>query len=147
MRSIGLISCIFFLLFLSCHPKWMNSSDISGDYLLALEGGGFAGLEYGYLLTDEGYMFSRSGIRDSLVYIGILPRRQTRQLFSNGRSTATERPVPESPGNRYRTLEIRLDGAITKGTWDPDKDSLPGSWTRLHQLIMRFGKELIKKDN
>lgn len=129
----------------SCQVMDIVSSNLQENYILAAEGGGFAGLEHRYLLSNSGKVYYQLAGKDTLQFLGTLDRRQTAQLFHNADAVQADPKKGTGPGNRYFLLEYRTGTDTMKKVWDPDGDAVPERWRLLHQIIISFGRKFKEK--
>lgn len=133
------------LLLMSCKGKDLMTMEVDENFIIAAEGGGFAGLEHRYLLLTSGRLYYQRAGNDTLHYLGILDRNQTRQLFNNADVIKGDPDAGSGPGNRYFLLEYSYGSGSMKKVWDPDGVAVPDRWRLLHQVILSFGKEFREK--
>lgn len=139
---------IFILLFLlfgvACHPSANWKTPMEGDYLMAAEGGGFAGLEHRFYLDKKGGLYYKPGGRDSFEFLTILNRNLTTQIFKNAEQAGLETGPEFEAENMYRILEYQRPGNNLKRVWSISDTGVPEEWMRLNNTLVQLGRREMK---
>lgn len=139
---------IFILLFLvlgiACHPSANWKTSMEGDYLMAAEGGGFAGLEHRYYLDRKGGLYYKPGGRDTFEFLTILNRNLTAQLFKNADHAGLETGPEFEAGNMYRILEYQRPANNLKRVWSMSDTGVPEEWMRLNNTLIQLSRREMK---
>lgn len=136
----------FVCLFSSCASTVKSPKDYKGGQLISGEGGGFTGIEYRYILLENGQMFSQLGAREEFTSLGKLDWKLTKQLYSLADQYGVDKKeVLNQPGNRYRFLEWSSGDKLIRNVWNPDQGTFPKEWNELNKMIIAIGNDLTQK--
>ncbi len=119
--------CIIALsILIHCKSIPFQPSNHSGDFIAIGEGGGFAGLEERYYVTDDGHVYQK-GLQDSsFVLIKRLPLAIIDQTFENCRTFSLIDYTYNNPGNTYFFLSLHFDQSENTIVWSRnDEEVLP----------------------
>lgn len=129
----------------SCASTVKSPKDYKGNQLISGEGGGFTGVEYRYILLENGQMFSRLGGREEFTSLGKLDWKLAKQLYSLADQFEVDKEVINQPGNRYRFLEWASGDKLIRNVWNPDEGSYPKELDELNKMIIAIGNDLNQK--
>lgn len=101
-------------------------------------GGGFAGIEYRFVLLPDGRLFKQG---DPNTFIKKVSSNTTTQLFQNIRSIASTTFVLNDPGNTYEYINFHDGESKARFVWNSDIQSTLGSNLELnHSILMNYTK-------
>jgi hypothetical protein len=132
---------VFICFISSCASTVKSPVEYKGKQLISGEGGGFSGIEYSYILLENGQMFSQLGAREEFTNLGRLDSKLTKQLYLLADQFDVDTEVINAPGNRYRFLEWSSGVKRVRNVWNPDQDTYPKEWNELSKMIIAIGND------
>jgi hypothetical protein len=80
-------------------------------------GGGFAGIENGFYLFDNGMIVKQAGFSDSLTLVNQIDLNTCNQIFNNYEMLELSKIDINDPGNMYKFVKYVKEGTEHKLVW------------------------------
>ena len=148
MKPLMGISLIFLTIGLpSCSDKTLFPAQSMGKTVQFGHGGGFAGIEYRYVLLSDGRLFSKS-TKKEYVFMKKIPKRTAVQLSSNIDALASSILAVNDPGNTYQFLELHGDEKKARWVWNSsNRTNLDSELQINYSLLMRYTSSTERTSN
>lgn len=132
---IWFISSLFVLG--SCQPREAFPEHAPASLIEFGHGGGFAGIEYNYLLLPDGRLFQKND--ETMTFIQKIPKRTTEQLLNNINHLASNMYVLNEPGNTYNYIQWRSYEKKARWVWNSSNQTNLGSLLTInHNILMQL---------
>lgn len=138
MRFLSLLHFCFLIVLISCLPN-----NLEFNRLQIVEGGGFTGMYFGYIIHSDGKVYSCEGKEhcDTSNLLKILTPKEVKKLNDILAQYKILELDYQSPQNLNRKIVLDLGTTIRIYIWNPfGKDSIEEKLSELYEKIESFVK-------
>ena len=125
MNRFSLFFPILLCLIVGCKSTKYTAKDLPQNQVLIGNGGGFSGIQTEYILLENGQLFERSSMRDSLVELKGVSKKAAQKIFEQIRTLGMDTMNYNQPGNLYKYLSYSTPFKDYRITWGA-QDTVPG---------------------
>lgn len=105
---------------LTCKPSQVALDDYEGRQLILANGGGFTGQIIEYILLENGAVFRKNSMDNSIERITTLERADTKQIFHNYELMQLAEMRLDEPGNMYFYIKRIEEGKVNQVKWNAE---------------------------
>lgn len=142
---------IIFISLTMCTPKngkLVSTDQLPAEYLECGKGGGFSGRESTYFFLQNGDVYSKPNLMDSLQYVGSIQAPAYKRLLEFVNLMELEQYDYQNPGNSYSFFSAsKKDSSAPKRVvWTMDDEGVKPAMTDVHKLMMQYVAKLEKDE-
>lgn len=138
MKKIILLICVLFV-FIACSSTKTNPAAYTKNVISFGNGGGFAGIENGYVLLENGEIFQVLNLGKEYKKVRKLPSNQTKQIFRNYKFLNFDSVELNKPDNTYKFITFSIDKTENRIAWSGDDQATNANL--MHSILMNTIKK------
>ncbi|MDX1941853.1 MAG: hypothetical protein SFU99_14930 [Saprospiraceae bacterium] len=127
---IGLLMTAF-----GCKSQHYTSDNLPTQQLVFGDGGGFTGASTEYILLENGQIFKRYSLDNSMLEMGTVKKRQAKEMIKKVQALRLENMDIKQPGNLYYFLRYKNGDQEHQIIWG-------GESYQIDEKIATFYKDL-----
>ena len=112
-----LLLALVALVLIGCNTQKFNATDLPTRQLVIGNGGGFTGVQTEYLLLENGQVFEKSSMTDTIKEINSISKKKAQFFFEQVESFQLDSMNFNHPGNMYKYVNLMNEKKEGRATW------------------------------
>ncbi len=129
------------LFFVACKSQRYSADKLPDQQVLFGSGGGFTGEVTEYILLDNGQLFKKSSLKNTMTEMGQIKQKEAKQLMKEVEKLNLEKTKVSEPGNMYYFVCIKNGDTEHKTTWGSATYEIDSTVQSLHKKLMTAAKD------
>ena len=137
------ISFILIYCFLiACSTSKYSANELPEKQLTFGKGGGFAGVSDEFILLENGQLFLKSSLTDSIEVLPNIKKKKAKELFEAAAKLSMDTLDFNHPGNMYYFVKYREQEEAKNGiTWGDMNHAPPAAIKEFYQRLMNLSTQ------
>lgn len=123
--------------FIACKSQRYSADKLPDQQLLFGSGGGFTGDVTEYILLDNGQLFKKSSLKNTMTEMGQIKQKEAKQLMKEVEQLNLEKIKVSESGNMYYFVCMKNGDTEHKTTWGSATYEVDSTVQALHKKLMK----------
>lgn len=131
---VSLLSLAF--CFFTCKSQLYTADKLPEQQLLFGSGGGFSGEITEYILLENGQLFKKSSIKNTILEMGSIKKRDAKNLLKEVTSLQLDKNAVSKPGNMSYFVCLKNGSTEHRSTWGNPNYQADSTLEATYQKLM-----------